>query len=59
MSIITYFKETKNEMKHVTWPSMRQAVIYTVAVVVVSVAVALLLGFFDYIFSEFIIKNVI
>ena len=59
MSIITYFKETKNEMKHFTWPSMRQAVIYTVAVVVVSVAVALLLGFFDYIFSEFIIKNVI
>ena len=59
MSLITYFKETKTEIKHVTWPSMRQAVIYTVAVIAVSVVVAALLGFFDYIFSEFIIKNII
>ncbi len=59
MSLITYFKETKIEMKHVTWPSMRQAIIYTLAVIIVSILVAALLGLFDYIFSEYIIKNVI
>lgn len=59
MSLITYLKETKNEMKHVTWPTMRQAIIYTIAVVVVSAITAALLGFFDYIFAEFIIKNVV
>jgi len=59
MSLITYFKETKIEIKYVTWPTVRQAVIFTIAVIVVSIIVAILLGFFDYIFSEFIIKNVI
>ena len=59
MGLITYFKETKNEMKHVTWPTTRQALVFTVAVVVVSVLVALLLGLFDYLFSEYIIKGII
>lgn len=59
MSLITYFKDTKAEMKHVTWPTARQAVIFTVAVILTSVIVAVLLGFFDYVFSEYIIKNII
>lgn len=59
MSLITYFKETRIEMKHVTWPTTRQSVIFTVAVIIVSLLVAALLGFFDYVFSEYIIKNII
>ncbi len=59
MSLITYFKDTKNEMKHVTWPTPRQTVVFTVSVIVMSLFVALFLGFFDYIFSEYVIKYII
>lgn len=59
MSLITYFKETKTEMKHVTWPTVRQTIVFTVAVIVVSVIVAVLLGFFDYLFSTYVIQNII
>ena len=46
-----YLKETKAELKHVSWPSRSQAVLFTVIVVVFSVVVAFFLGAFDYIFT--------
>ncbi|HEY9583626.1 MAG TPA: preprotein translocase subunit SecE [Candidatus Paceibacterota bacterium] len=52
MKIAEYVKETKAEMDHVTWPNRKQAVAYSIAVVAVSVFVALFLGLFDYIFSR-------
>ena len=53
MSKVTeYFKETKSELKHVVWPSRLQTIMYTVAVVVLSVLVAYLLGVFDFLFSR-------
>jgi preprotein translocase SecE subunit len=39
-------------MSHVTWPSRKQAIFYSAAVVIVSVGVAFLLGLFDYIFAK-------
>lgn len=51
MSILNYFKETKAEMKHVTWPTVRQSLIYTALVIALSIVVSLLLGFFDYLFT--------
>jgi len=56
--MFNYLKETKAEMSHVTWPTTRQAVIYTVLVISVTVIVAALLGFFDHLFSQFI-QNII
>lgn len=50
-SIISYLKETKAELAHVTWPTRNEAMLYTVAVLVISGAIAYLLGFFDFIFS--------
>ncbi len=44
-------KETKAELKHVSWPSKNQAVLFTVIVVVFSIIVAIFLGAFDYIFT--------
>jgi preprotein translocase subunit SecE len=52
MKITEYIKETREEMAHVTWPSRKQAVSYAMAVVVVSITTALLLAFFDFIFSK-------
>ena len=56
MSVTSYFKEVRAEMKHVSWPSRRQAAIYTAVVIGVSLAVAVYLGVLDYIFTLFIQK---
>ncbi len=49
--LVDYLKETKAEMAHVTWPTRKQAVIFTVFVIIFSFGVSFYLGFFDYIFS--------
>ncbi len=51
MSIIQYFKDTQGELRHVAWPTRAQTIVFTVLVAFVSVAVALYLGLFDYIFT--------
>lgn len=51
MSITTYIKETREEFKHVNWPTRKQAIAYTVAVIVISIAVAYFLGAFDALFQ--------
>ncbi|MEI7777241.1 MAG: preprotein translocase subunit SecE [bacterium] len=51
MGLTEYIKETKVEMKHVTWPSRRQAIAFTVVVILISIGVALYLGFFDFLFT--------
>lgn len=56
---INYLKDTKAEMAQVTWPSRRETVGMTGVVIVVSVATAAYLGFFDYVFSLVLQKFVI
>ncbi|MFA6324607.1 MAG: preprotein translocase subunit SecE [Candidatus Paceibacterota bacterium] len=57
MSKITeYFKETKAELKHVNWPTRKQTIFYTLIVVILSVLIAYFLGFFDFIFSQGLMK---
>ncbi len=56
--LLTYFKETRAEMKHVVWPTRKQAILYTIVVIVISLATAAYLGFFDFVFST-ILKLVI
>jgi len=51
MGITNYVKETRAEFRHVKWPTRKQAIAYTVAVIVISVAVAYFLGAFDYLFT--------
>jgi len=52
MSIINYFKETKLEMSHVNWPTKRQAITFSLVVIVISILTAFFLGLFDFIFSR-------
>lgn len=56
MSVTSYFKEVRAEMKHVSWPTRRQAAVYTAVVIGISLAVAIYLGVLDYIFSAIIQK---
>jgi len=51
MSISSYLRDTKAELKHVTWPTQSQVIWYTVAVILIAGIVAYLLGFFDFLFS--------
>ena len=53
-----YFKEVRAEMKHVTWPSRRLTIVYTLVVIAISLGTAVYLGLLDYIF-EAVIKSII
>ena len=49
---INYLKETRVEMKKVNWPTRQETLRYTITVIAVSLAVAALLGAFDFIFTS-------
>ncbi len=52
MSIGSYIRETKSELSSVNWPTQRQSILFSIVVVIVSVATAAFLGFFDFVFSK-------
>ncbi len=52
MAITDYIKETRAEMKHVSWPTKQQTLIFTIIVIAISVFVSVYLGFFDYLFTK-------
>jgi len=58
MSITSYFKEVRAEMKHVSWPGRRMVIVYTAVVIGISLGVAIYLGLLDYIFAA-VIKKII
>lgn len=49
--LITFFKESRIELKKVTWPTKQETTRYTAMVIIISVAVALFLGGLDYVFQ--------
>lgn len=49
---INYLKETKLEMKKVNWPTRPETLRYTLTVIAVSLAVAAVLGGFDFVFTS-------
>lgn len=54
MGIKQYINETAAEMKHVTWPTRKQTITYSVIVIVLSLVVSAYLGLFDSIFLAMI-----
>lgn len=54
MKIVDYIKETKGELKHVSWPTRAQAVSFTIVVIIISLAVAAFLGAFDVLFTRIV-----
>jgi preprotein translocase SecE subunit len=55
-----YFQDTLLELKQVSWPSRKQALLYSALVVGISVLVALFVAGFDFVFGQginFIIRN--
>lgn len=52
MGFIQYIKDTRNELTHVSWPTQHQTIVFTALVVLISAAIALYLGAFDYLLSS-------
>ncbi len=49
--LINYFKESRIELKKVTWPTRKQATTHTLLVIGISLGVALAFGILDYFLS--------
>ncbi len=58
MSFIIYIREVIAEFSHVSWPTPRQTIMYTLLVIIISLATAAYLGVLDYGFSV-ILKRII
>ena len=51
-NFINYLKDTQGELKHVSWPTQRQTVIFTALVILISILMALYLGLLDFVFTS-------
>ena len=49
--LFQYLRDTRTELEHVSWPTQTQTIVYTIFVALLSVGIALYLGFFDYVFT--------
>ena len=52
MILFDYLRETKAEMRHVTWPTRQQTISYTLLVLGISIITGLFLGLLDYAFLQ-------
>lgn len=48
---IQYIKDTRAELKHVSWPTQKQTMIFTILVILISLFVAFYLGAFDFLLT--------
>lgn len=51
-SVISFFREARDELKKVTWPSREVTIRYTVIVIIASIGIGLLTGGIDYVFTK-------
>ena len=51
-----FFAESRQELKHVNWPTRKEAIRLTMIVIGIALSLAVFLGAFDYLFS-YLIKN--
>lgn len=49
--LVNYLKESKTELKKVTWPTRQQTITHTLLVIGISLGVAVFFGLLDYVLS--------
>ena len=52
MKFINYLRDTRAELRHVTWPTKNEAINYTIIVIAISVGTGLFLGLLDFVFAK-------
>ena len=57
--LITFLKESRIELKKVTWPTRQDTIRYTFTVIIISGGAALFLGALDYVFQFLLTKFVL
>ena len=57
-SLFTYLKHVREEFTHIVWPTRRTALSHTLVVIVIALAIALIVSFFDYLFGA-VVKGII
>ena len=57
-SPFTYLKHVREEFTHIVWPSNRTAIAHTLVVIGIAVAIAVLVGFFDYLFGS-VVRSIV
>ncbi|MDO8593855.1 MAG: preprotein translocase subunit SecE [bacterium] len=57
-SPFTYLKHVREEFTHIVWPTSRTAISHTLVVIGIALAIAFLVGFFDYLFGG-VVKGII
>jgi len=48
-----YFRETIGELRKVNWPTRQEATNLTIIVLIVTFSMSIVLGFLDFIYSQF------
>ena len=49
-----FFEESRQEIRHVNWPTRSEAIRLTTIVIGIALGLALFLGFFDWLFTNLI-----
>ena len=55
----SFLKEVKVETKHINWLSRKEVIKYTLVVISLSLAIAIFLGFFDFLFGYLLSKFIL
>ena len=53
-SPLTYLKHVREEFTHIVWPSNRTAIGHTLVVIFIAIAIAVLVGLLDFVFSSIV-----
>jgi preprotein translocase subunit SecE len=53
--IAKFFRESRNELKKVHWPTRKELVAFTTVVIIITVVVSLFAGVFDIIVAEILV----
>lgn len=52
--VITFLQEARTELLKVNWPNQKQIIEYTIAVLIISLVMAIFLGSLDMLFSRIV-----
>ncbi len=53
-NLFTYLKNVQGELKHVVWPTPRQALLHTLIILLISAGVAVFIGVLDYLLTSLV-----
>jgi preprotein translocase subunit SecE len=52
MQFIDYLRDTRAELRHVSWPTTKQTINYTIIVLLISIGTGIFLGVIDFGFAQ-------